>query len=153
MASLRTRVTVVTALAVLSLSFGAWYYIIKPTVIVSLTTKSHLFRLSEAVVGFNTQSNRLPATVNELVGARLLPEVGSVYFCPLIHDSLRSRALHFTNTEFEFRFTQSNVVICVPELVCIAKRKDVRYTWLKSASCLVVIDAATKHVNSGPQTN
>ena len=122
------------------LTICAWYFAVEPILILIKTNQKQMFELSNSVVAFSTINNRLPRSLEEMVAAGVLPTVGTIYFSPLLHDSLSLKEVPYQKAEFEFEFTDDKATVMIPTETYRRKQMNWRYKlWLPTKHSLEVL--------------
>lgn len=91
----------------------ALYSWLAPGVAFHMARYGHMIQLRHAMHRFRDMHSRLPHSLEEVVGSGLLPLRGTIYYNPLLHWSLVSRELHYTNCEYSITFETNGVTICM----------------------------------------
>lgn len=94
-----------------------WHFYLAPYYWFSAARHRNMQGLMEAVVQFNSKMNRLPASLQEVVAAGLLPPQSTIYFSPMAHHSLWLRSLPYQRCEYQVTFSSDLVTIAIPERV------------------------------------
>ncbi len=113
-----------------------WEIAVEPAFLFNKTRWNHMMRVDMGFAGFNTVNNRLPVSLQEAVEKGFLPEKSKMYFCPMKHDTVFSKKLHYTDCEYEFVFEPNQVIIKIPREIWEAKKE---YKWMvEQQSSLIV---------------
>src|SRR6266568_2730831 len=125
-------------------SVSVWYFLAEPILILMKTKEKQMIEIANSVVAFNTIHNRLPRSVDEMVATGVLPNVGEIYYSPLVHESLFLRPLPYQHAEFEFDFNEEKTTIMISAETYRQKAEKLRFGWLLPKNRKIEVRGGTK---------
>lgn len=110
----------VTTIAISLLCF--WQYRLKPWFVYEKARYGNMAFIAAGVSEFVIETRRMPKDLKEIIESGHLPEDSPIYECPLLHDSLKDRAIPYPACEYDVRFEPNEVVIALPRAAVDQKR-------------------------------
>ncbi|MEN6338336.1 MAG: hypothetical protein ABFE01_29120 [Phycisphaerales bacterium] len=93
---------------------GYWQFRLKPWFVFEKTRYGNMGEIAAAIGDFTTDQKRIPENLGEVVRQGYLPERSPIYECPLLHGSLRDRAIGYLDCEFDVRFEPNEAIVSLP---------------------------------------
>lgn len=89
----------------------------KPYLVVETTRGEHMEGFQRGILQFRDKFQRMPASLEEVVKAGLLPEQSDLYANPMKRNRIKVPPISYRESEFELEFTSTTAVIRVPKEV------------------------------------
>jgi hypothetical protein len=94
--------------------FCYWQFRLKPWFLFEKTRYGNMGEIAAAIGNFTMDQKRIPMNLEEVVRQGYLPEQSPIYQCPLLHGSLRNRAIGYLDCEFDVRFEPNEAIVSLP---------------------------------------
>lgn len=139
------RLLFVATLLALCIGIGIlWRFRIEPDLLVKRSRFDQMTRIEEGIIRFSTDKQRLPINLQEVVDAKYLPSVSSIYACALKYGTHSPPSISFENSDYIlFSTTNETMIYLQPaEVARIAARY--RFAHISTNRLFAVVRSDTR---------